>query len=127
MAIINFPSQQDNEPPFFKDIREDGYHIYSRKNAKKPNYYPPELPDYPGVALNGLKEDDIITIRVFFGIGKGKKMRVDGGYVDLRVEFVDEDRVMGDIITELPGEFALSTGESIEVFPEEILYKAESK
>jgi hypothetical protein len=31
----------------------------------------------------------------------------------------------GDIITELPDEFALSTGESIEVFEEEILYKAE--
>jgi len=54
-------------------------------------------------------------------------MRVDGGYIDLRVEFVDEDNVMGDIITELPTEFALSTGESIEVFPEEILYKAETK
>ena len=127
MAIINFSSQQANEPPFFKDIREDGYHIYNIKNAKKPNYYPPELPDYLGVALKELKEDDVITIRVFFGIGKGKKMRVDGGYVDLRVEFVDKNQVMGDIITELPGEFALSTGESIEVYKDEILYKSESK
>jgi len=128
MTIIQFPKKNPtNEPPFYSDIKKDGYHVYSRNNTKKPNFYPPELPDYSGVALKDLKEDDIITIRVFFGIGKGKDMRVDGGYIDLRVEFVDEDNVMGDIITELPTEFALSTGESIEVFPEEILYKAETK
>ncbi|MFT5725897.1 MAG: hypothetical protein ACI8PB_000013 [Desulforhopalus sp.] len=45
-------------------------------NANKLNYYPKEIPDYPGVALKDLKQDDVITIRVFFGIGKGKKMRV---------------------------------------------------
>lgn len=54
-------------------------------------------------------------------------MRVDGGHIDLRVEFVDKDSVMGAIITELPGEFVLSTGEFIEIFQEEILYKAEPK
>ena len=124
MPIINFPQKPDKEPPFFSEIKQDGYHIYSLKNANKPNYHPPELPQYPGVALKDLKEEDVITIRVFFGIGKGKKMRVDGGYVDLRVEFVDEDRVVGAILTELPDQFALKTGESIEVFQEEILYKA---
>jgi len=128
MTIIQFPKKPpSNKPPFFSDIKKDGYHVYSLNNAKKPNFYPPELPDYSGVPLKDLKEDDIITIRVFFGIGKGENMRVDGGYIDLRVEFVDEDNVMGAIITELPTEFALSTGESIEVFPEEILYKAETK
>lgn len=127
MPVIQFPRNPKNEPPFFSDIKEDGYHVYNLKNAKKLNFYPPELPDYPGVALKDLKEDDIITIRVFFGIGKGENMRVDGGHIDLRVEFVDEGRVMGDIITELPEQFALSTGESIEIFKEEILYKAEPK
>ena len=115
---------QYRPPPFFSEIREEGYHVYSLKNAKKPNFYPKELPDYSGVALKDLKEDDIITIRVFFGIGMGKNMRVDGGYIDLRVEFVDVDRLVGAIITELPKGFALCKGESIEVFPEEILYKA---
>jgi hypothetical protein len=127
MPNHNFQKNSKIEPSFFSDIREEGYHVYSLKNAKKPNYYPPELPDYTGVALSDLKEDDFITIRVFFGIGKGKNMRVDGGYIDLRVEFVDKDRLIGVIITELPTEFALSTGESVEVFPEEILFKAESK
>lgn len=127
MTIIKFPSNQKDEPPFFSDIRENGYHIYNLKNAKKPNFYPPEFPDYPGVKLGDLKEDDTITIRVFFGIGSGKKMRVDGGYVDLEIEVVEKDSAMGSIITELPKEFALSKGESIEVFEEEILYKSESK
>lgn len=127
MSIIKFPEQQPNEPPFFKDIRKDGYHIYSLTNAKRPNFYPSELPEYPGVALKDLKEDDIITIRTFFGIGRGKNMRVDGGHIDLRVEFVDKDSVTAAVITELPQEFALSNGDSIEVFLEEILYKAKSK
>ncbi len=128
MPVIKFPKKiPSNEPPFFSDIKEEGYHVYSLKKAKKPNFYPSELPVYPGVSLKNLKEDDIITVRVFFGIGKGQNMRVDGGYIDLQVEFVDKDRLMGAIITELPTEFALSTGESIEVFPEEILYKADPK
>lgn len=54
-------------------------------------------------------------------------MRVDGGYVDLEIEVVEKDSALGSIITELPKEFALSTGESIQVFAEEILYKSESK
>jgi hypothetical protein len=126
MSIIQFPQKQPTEPPFFSDIREDGYHVYNIENAKKTDFYPPELPDYPGVDLKDLREDDIITIRVFFGLGAGKNMRVDGGYVDLKVEFVDENKVLAVITTELPKEFALNNGESIEVFQEEILYKIES-
>ena len=52
------PKNPPNEPPFFSDIKEDGYHIYSLKNAKKSNYYPSELPEYPGVVLKDIKEDD---------------------------------------------------------------------
>lgn len=122
MTITQF-LEYSSEPPFFKDIREDGYHIYNLENAQIPNYYSEELPEYPGVSLKNLKKDDIITIRVFFGIGSGENMRVDGGYLDLKIEFVDVDKVTAVIITELPDEFALSEGDSIEVFQEEILYK----
>lgn len=121
MSIIKLPQKTSNEPPFFVDIKEDGYHIYSLKNAKKPRFYPSELPDYPGVLLKDLKENDIITIRVFFGIGIGKNMRVDGGHIDLRVELVQKDRVSAIITTQLPAELTLSTGESIELFEDEIL------
>jgi hypothetical protein len=126
MTIIKFPTQP-KEPLFFKDVREDGYHIYSLKNAKKPNCYAPELPDYSGVLLKDLKGGDTITVRVFFGIGNGKNMRVDGGYLDLKVEHIEDDSVSAVILTQLPEEFALSTGGSIEVFQEEILYKANEK
>ena len=127
MPIINFPKKPSQEPPFFSEIKEEGYHIYSLKNAKKPNYYPPELPIYPVVALKGLKEDDVITIRAFLGIGKGKNMRVESGYIDIQIEFVDQNSVIGSILTELPDTFALKTGESIEVFQEEILYRVEQE
>ncbi len=82
MTIIKFPQNPSNEPPFFSDIKEDGYHIYSLENSKTPNFYPPELPDYPGVSLQDLKEEDIITIRVFFGIGKGKNNRKSILFID---------------------------------------------
>ena len=126
MTILKFPKQQ-KEPPFFKEVRKDGYHIFSRKNAKKPDYYPKELPDYPVINLKDLKEDDRITIRVFFKIGSGRDMRVDGGYIDLEIELVEKDSVMGVITTELPEEFALGHGESIGVFEDEILYKVEAQ
>lgn len=54
-------------------------------------------------------------------------MRVDGGHIDLRVEFIDEDSVMAVIITKLPEHLAIRTGELIEVFEKEILYKTETK
>lgn len=123
MTILKFPQKRRNEPPFFKEIREEGYHVYSLDNVKKPNFYPSELPNYPGVPIEELKENDIITIRVFVGIGKGEKMRVDGGLIDLRVEFVDKNKVLAAIITQLPKGFPLSTGASIEVFADEILYR----
>ncbi len=126
MPKIKFSSSRQNEPAFLNDIKEDGYHVFSRKNAKIPGYYPKELPDYPGVSLKDLKIDDVITIRVFFGIGSGKNMRIDGGYIDLEIEHIDEDSVMAIILTVLPESFPLGAGHSIEVYEEEILYRAKS-
>ena len=123
MTIHKFPDQRTNEPPFFQEIREEGYHIYSLDNAQKPDFYPSEFPNYPGVSIKELKENDIITIRIFVGIGKKTKMRVDGGLLDLRVEFVEEDKITAAIITQLPKQFPLGNGDSIEVFEDEILYR----
>ena len=122
MPIIRFPSSPD-ESPFFKDIIEDGYHIFSLKNAEKPNFYPNEFPDYPGVSIKKLKPGDKITVRVFFRVGTGDNIRADGGYIDLEVEQVEDNSVMAVVLTELPKEFALGTGDSIDVFEKEILYK----
>lgn len=123
MPIIKFPTSP-NQSPFFKDIKEEGYHIFSLKNANKPNFYPNEFPDYPGVKLKKLKVGDKITVRVFFNVGAGDDIRADGGYIDLEVELVEDKNVFAVILTELPDDFPLKTGESIEVFEEEILYKA---
>ena len=124
MTIIKFPTPKVPNSEFFKDIFEDGYHVYSMKNAKIPGYYPSKFPDYPGVSISELKIGDTITVRVFFRVGKGEDVRADGGYIDLDVEFIDEDRVNACITTALPKDFPLETGSSIDVFEEEILYKA---
>jgi len=42
-------------------------------------------------------------------------MHVDGGYVDLEVELVEDDTIMAVILTDLPEEFALSNGDSIDL------------
>lgn len=124
MKILKFPSKTDNDP-FFKEIIEEWYHIFSLENAKTPNYYPSDFPDYPGVNLRDPKIGDVVTVRAFFKVGSGKNVRADGGYLDLEIEHIEDDSVFGVIMTELPKGFALQKGTSLELFKDEILYKAE--
>lgn len=124
MTVIKFPSRK-NEPAFLGDIKEDGYHIYSLNNAKIPGYYPPELPEYPGVNIKDLKIDDVITIRVFFGIGTGKNMRIDGGHILVKIEHIDDVEIFAVVMTKLPKGFSIETGASIEIHEKEMLYKAD--
>ena len=122
MTIINFPEKRP-DAPFFEDIVEEGYHVFSLKNAKIPDYYPNEFSDYPGVLLSDLKIGDTITISVFFRVDDDEDIQVDGGYIDLEVEHIDDDKVLAVILTELPDEFPLGKGGSLEIFEEEILYR----
>ncbi|MFH2124102.1 MAG: hypothetical protein ABIJ50_11555 [Pseudomonadota bacterium] len=124
MTIIKFPSRKNN-PAFLNDIKEDVYHIYSLNNAKITGYYPPELPEYPGVNIKDIQVDDVITICVFFGIGKGKNMRIDGGHINVKIEHIDDGEIFAIVMTKSPKGFSLETGSSIEIYKEEILYKAE--
>lgn len=110
------------DTPFLKDIEEDGYHIFSRKYAKIPGYYLSEFPEYPGAKISDLSVGDQITVRAFFKIGTGKSERIDGGYIDLEIEHIEEDHVMALIVTQLPSNFPLQTGSTIELFEDEILY-----
>ena len=125
MAKIKNPATK-NEPAFINDIKEDGYHVYSLKNAKIPGYYPAELAKYPGVRIQDLKIDDVITIRVFFKVGSGKNRRIDDVYVDLEIEHIEDQGVMAVILTILPESFPLGAGHSIEVYEDEILYRTKS-
>ena len=122
MTIIKFPQKQPYSP-FFKDIIEFGYHIFSLKNAKIPNYYPNEFPDEPCVPLKDLKVGDVITVRVFFRIDSDGDVRADGGYLDLEIEDIFHDGVTAVILTQLPKEFPLTAGDSLDVYEEEILYR----
>ena len=122
--ILKFPEQNDRFP-FFKEILENGYHVFSMENAKVPDYYPNKFPDYPGVDLQNLHIGDVVTIRVFFRVGAGQNVRADGGYLDLEVEHIEDETVFGVIQTQLPKEFPLQAGDSLEIYPDEILYKAQ--
>ncbi|MEN8134458.1 MAG: hypothetical protein ABFS18_02825 [Thermodesulfobacteriota bacterium] len=112
---------------FHSEIEEDGYHIFSIEKAKITGFYPNRFPDYPGVKLTELSIGDRITIRAFFPVGPGEPIQIDGGYIDLEIEHVDSDHVFGEIQTELPKEFALSNGDSLEIREDEILYKVEQQ
>ena len=72
-----------------------------------------------------LKIGDVVTVRAFFKVGSGNNIRADGGYLDLEIEHIEDDSVFGVIMTELPKGFALQKGTSLELFKDEILYKAE--
>ncbi len=114
-----------NESEFFTDIMENGYHVFSLSHEKTPGFYPSEFPDYPGVKLNALIVGDQITVRVFFRVGSGENIQVDGGYIDLEVESIKSDHVVCVIITELPKQFPLKKGSSLKIREDEILYKME--
>ena len=126
MNMTYFPSDAPQET-FFKDIIEDGYHIFSFGNLSIPDFYPNKFPDYPGAKLKDLTPGDVITIRVFFRIGTGELVRADGGYIDLEVEHIEMKNSVAwaRILTVLPEGFALSTGESIEIYDDEILFVRE--
>lgn len=54
-------------------------------------------------------------------------MRIDGGVIDLQIDEIHSESVMATILTVLPKKFPIRTGGSIEIFENEILYKAESR
>ncbi len=122
MTILPFPQKQ-KDAIFFKDILNDGYHIFSRKNVKRLNYYPDEIPtDEMGVKITDLKVGDTIIVRVFFRIeDDGEEIQAEGGYLDLMVEGITDKAASAVIFTKLPEAFVLCTGDMIEVLEEQIL------
>ncbi len=115
----------ENFTPFFNDVIAKGFHIYSRKHAKEAKFYPNAFSSIPPIAIADLNPGDRITIRAFFAIGKSLRPRVDSGYLDLEVEYVDLDSnsVFANIITDLPTAFSLAKGTTIELDIDEVLYK----
>ncbi len=75
------------------------------------------------MSLNKLNIYDLITIKVFVADGASNDLpRIIDGYIDLTIESIEGDKVIADILTDLPEDFPLSTGDSIELLEEEILF-----
>ena len=109
-------------PNIFSDIKEKGYVIFSPNKANLPNYYP-GFNNYPGVNIHELKVYDLITIKVFVVDGDGNDLpQIVDGYIDLTIESIEGGKVIVDILTDLPEHFPLSTGDSLELLEEEILF-----
>jgi hypothetical protein len=102
------------------EVREKGYHIFSIDRNKTHNYY-------PGVSLNALSINDMITIKVFFIDDSDNSDRLEDIYLDLIVREIGSNNVEAMILTSLPDYFALKRGEAIEVREEEILYNIMNK
>ena len=87
---------------FFHDLAENGMHIFSRKHAKHPGFYPNAFPSLPDLDISEIKENDRITIRAFFPTNKTAMPQIDSGYIDLEVESVDHaaKKVFGNILTD---------------------------
>ena len=108
---------------FFDDVLQNGFHIFSRHCADKPEFYPHAFPAYPELDVSDIHEGDKITIRAFFPMSRTAMPRIDSGLIDLEVEHVDRDAktLFANILTELPATFALAKGTSIELYLDEVL------
>jgi hypothetical protein len=115
----------DNFSEFNKDLKREGFHIFSKKNAKIKGYYPEEFPKENNKELDikDLVEGDLVTIRVFFVISKFPVFQADGGYIDLEIELIEDGIIYGNILTELPAKFPLAKNSTLELRIDEILKK----
>lgn len=115
---------ENDHKELFADLTQEGFHIFNRRFAEIPGFYPNEFPLYPMLDISDIKEGDKITVRVFFPISKGVISQVDSGHIDLEVEHVDRNtrKVMGNIVTELPLTFVLSKNTTLELDLNEVLY-----
>lgn len=107
---------------FNTDLEKEGYHVFAKNKSKIRGFYPNDVPcDYEEIDIIDLKKGDCVTIRVFFLISKVPVFRVDGGYVDLDIESIENDTIYGNILTEMPVHFPMAKGTTIELSIEEIL------
>jgi len=107
---------------FNSDLKEEGFHVYSRNKSKIKGFYPKEFPSYDKeIDISKLEEGDFIIIRVFFLISKFPVFKADGGLIDLEIESIIDDVIYGNILTKLPDHFPLAQGTTIELSIDEII------
>jgi len=122
LMAINKSQNNNLFAEYHADLKEDGFHIFSKKKSKIIGFYPKEFPKYDEeIDISSLKKGDIVTIRAFFLVSKVPVFQADGGYIDLEIEFIDGETIWGNILTELPPQFPLAKGTSIELSIDEIM------
>ncbi|MCK4467915.1 MAG: hypothetical protein KAU60_06140 [Desulfobacterales bacterium] len=109
-------------PEFSNEIENDGFAIFSKEKAKQKGYYPTEFPDFEDLSIDVIKPDNVLTIRAFFKIGKGKNYQIDSGLIDVLIENVQDDEILANILTELPATFPLQKDTTIVLNIDELLY-----
>ena len=112
---------------FDSDLNNHSFHIYNKDKAKIKGFYPSKIPDdFHNLTISDINIDDIVTIRAYFLILKKPIYKIDSGKIDLQVECIDNNTIFGNILTELPSNFPLAKGTTIELDINEILYKQKS-
>ncbi len=106
---------------FKLEMKEKGFAIFSIRKNKKTGYYPNKFPDFEEIDINKLSDGDRITFRAFFQIGENKSCRIDSGLIDAEIELIEEDTIWADIQTELPVQFPLQKGTTLELTIDEII------
>ena len=118
---MEFGSRKHSE--FFSELKEEGYHIFSRQNASTVGFYPNVFPSFPLIPIERLQADQTVTIRVFFAIGDQKHPTVESGTLSLEIEYIDlaSGSIFANIVTQLPTRFCLKAGTTLELDIDEIL------
>lgn len=107
-------------PEFTDEIDTEGFAIFSRKKAKG-DYYLTDFPEYKKIRLKDIREGDVYTIRAFFPKPGTEGLQIESGVMIVKVEFVDKEIVWACILTQLPEEFPLQKGTTIELSADELL------
>ncbi len=105
-------------PDIENEIESKGYHILDRDRAHK---------DYPlDFSQFGHIEQIIVgntyTIRLFVKIDD-IGLKVESGFVDVKIIMQLDDAYMGRIETQLPTQFPFKKGDNLKLRKEEILYE----
>ncbi len=120
---LNMGFSNNNCKDFTKKIEDDGYAIFSKNKNKKSNYYPNKFPKMEEIELIQIHESDVIEIRAFFKIEIENNYKIESGLITAKIETIVNDEIYANILTELPSNFSLQRGITIELRIDEIIRK----
>lgn len=111
-SIRRFSSDIEDE------IESKGYHILDRNRAHKD--YPLDFSQFGHI--DQIIVGNTYTIRLFVKTG-GIGLKVESGFVDVKIIMNLDDAYMGRIETQLPINFPFKKGDNLKLRKEEIIYE----